>query len=155
MDRHRYLSLGLWHVFRIPCLVALLTPWGVGGFFPSLIHGEVRQPEPVVGGRCEYRQYRGMAEIVSISPTSDAGSGADQFTIQFVFHSQGEIAEPFARTSGKIFPLEKDGGGNPNRLFIEQHDIRVGRRIDCVLRVIVRGTCTPVMFRFPWNDGAE
>jgi len=126
----------------------------LGELFSTFSWGEARQPESVVGGRCQYRQYRGTAEIVSVRRIGETEKGPGEYRVEFVFHSQEEITESFAQVVGTIFPLELNGR-DPDELFIEQHGIKTGRNIKCVLKVIVRGTCTPLMFEFPWNGRSE
>ena len=118
--------------------------------------GAAKQPPPMVGGRCEYKHYRGAAEIVSVTRISSAEEGLQgEYEVGFLFHPQQEIEEQFVQATTKVFRLFTDSGANPGRLFIERHDIRVGKRIDCLLNVIIRGTCTPVMFEFPWTGSRE
>jgi hypothetical protein len=108
---------------------------------------------PIVGGSCEYKHYKGTAEVVSVTLI---GSGEetlqDEYEVKCVFHPREEIKEQFAQATTKEFLLFGHNGQNPRRHFIEQHGIRVGKQIECVLKVIIRGTCTPVMFEFPWAD---
>jgi hypothetical protein len=40
-------------------------------------------------------------------------------------------------------------GNAAGRACIEKFDIRPGKRIGCTLKVITRGTCTPILFEFP------
>jgi len=121
----------------------------------TLLHcsGAASPSPPIVGGPCEYKSYRGTAEVVSVTLIGPGEeTGQDEYEVRCVFHAREEIKEPFARVTASEFLLSADSGENPRRFFIEQHDIRVGRHIECVLKVIVRGTCTPVMFELPWAE---
>jgi len=37
----------------------------------------------------------------------------------------------------------------PGKAFLEKYDIAVSRDFDCYLKVIIKGTCTPILFEFP------
>ena len=103
--------------------------------------------EPLVGGPCEYRSYPGQAEIVSVTP-STAASG--RFDVRFRFIPDGVVEEPLGKSAlERTFPLLPDREMPPDRAYVEQLDIRPGTRVGCTLRVITRGTCTPVLFDFP------
>jgi len=103
--------------------------------------------EPLVGGPCEYRYYPGQAEIVSVVPSA-AASG--RFDVRFRFIPDGTIEEPLGKAAlERTFLLLPDRETPPDRAYVEQFDIRPGKRLGCTLRVITRGTCTPVLFDFP------
>lgn len=113
------------------------------------------QPPPRLGGPCEYREYKGVAEVVSVNRRGSADNQwQDEFEVKCSFHPWEQIAEQFARTSAREFRLHVDNDANPSGRFIVKHGIRVGSRIPCIVRVIVRGTCTPVLFEFPWTGRA-
>lgn len=119
---------------------------------PIFRHGDAAaEPEPMVGGPCEYKAYAGMAEVISVTRAGSAENRSkDEYEVKCSFHPEGHIEEQFAQTAAREFRLYVDNDVNPGRRFIDQYDIKVGKRIPCVLRVIVRGTCTPVLFEFPW-----
>ncbi|MFP5213174.1 MAG: hypothetical protein ACLGPL_07320 [Acidobacteriota bacterium] len=111
-------------------------------------------PKSVVGGRCEYRSYDGVAEIVSVTLIGRAEErGRDTFEVKFRFHTHEAIAESFARGAAGDEPIQllSVGGEIPRRDFTEAQGLIVGKRIPCVLQAIVKGTCTPVIFKFPWD----
>ena len=100
---------------------------------------------PLVGGPCEYRSYPGQAEIVSVTPVA-----GERFDVKFHFIPDGTVEEPLGKSAlERTFPLLSDGEMPPDRAFIEKFDIRPGTRLVCTLRVITRGTCTPILFEFP------
>jgi hypothetical protein len=139
---------------RLVLLCAILAPFSA--LLVLSCSGGATQQEAMTGGRCDYRQYRGTAEIVSLTQVGSAMQRAqDEFEVGFVFHPEEVIEEQFAQVNGKVFLLQIDGGANPNRLFIQQQDIRKGKRVGCVLKAISRGACTPMIFVFPWNSEKE
>ncbi len=99
-----------------------------------------------VGGPCTYKQYKGDAEIVSVTP---AKGTTGEYEIRFSFHPQEKIQEEFARTEGKQWLLVREDSSFPKKDFLQQYDIKTGKRFPCYMKVITRGTCTPVLFDFP------
>lgn len=101
---------------------------------------------PLVGGPCEYRSYPGQAEIVSVAPSA-AETG--RFDVKFRFIPDEAVEEPLGKTAlERTFPLLPDREMPPDRAAIERFDIRPGKRLACTLKVITRGTCTPILFDF-------
>ncbi len=106
--------------------------------------------ERIVGGDCQYKQYQGRAEVVSITPIGrPAGYSSDRYEVRFRFTPDQKIEEPFAQTEGREFLLLLNHNYYPGLNFLEKYDIKVGKVLDCTLKVIVRGTCTPMLFDFP------
>jgi hypothetical protein len=149
-------STFLQSLLNAPCFIMFFILCGCGGLFIVCNSGEAMQPEPLIGGRCEYRQYRGTAEIVSLDSVGTARDGLEEeYEVGFLFHPDEEIREQFVHVVGRVFRLEAEGGGNPARRFIDEQGIRAGKRIGCSLRVIIRGTCTPMIFQYPWSSANE
>jgi hypothetical protein len=112
------------------------------------------QSPPLVGGHCEYRDYIGIAEIVSVNKVSSATEGIhDEYEVKYIFRPREEIQEEFAQAKTKVFQMLDAGGANPTGSFIERHDLKPGKQVECTLKVIIRGTCTPMLFEFPWTVG--
>ena len=107
--------------------------------------------ERIVGGECQYKQYQGCAEIVSITPIGrPADYSSNKYEVKFRFTPDQKIEEPFAQAEGKEFLLLLNHNYYPGLDFLEKYDIKVGKFLDCTLKVIVRGTCTPMLFDFPF-----
>jgi hypothetical protein len=117
----RWFSLKKLGFFTIIYTVALLP--GIG----CSMTGSETTRGPLVGGPCEYRSYPGQAEIVSVAP----------------------LEAPAVAALQRIFSLLPDREMPPDRALIEKFDIRPGKRLGCTLKVITRGTCTPILFDFP------
>lgn len=133
-------------VFSILSVFLIFTPWS----------GATAETPQLVGGQCDYKRYRGTAEIVLVARIGQGQeSYQDEHEVKFVFHPQEAIKEPFAQVRGREFPLLMDSGTRPTGIFLEQHGIRVGVYLECDLKVIIRGSCTPVMFEFPWTGRTE
>jgi hypothetical protein len=105
-----------------------------------------------VGGECEYKSYKGHAKIISITPKKESDPSKDEYEIKFLFFPEQEIKESFAQVEGKEFLLLISDAYSPGRKFIEKHDIKVGKIFHCTLRVIVKGTCPPMIFEFPFTE---
>ena len=111
--------------------------------------GEV-SPERIVGGPCEYKLYPGHAKITSISEIlQPSGSSEKKYEVKFKFSPAQEVNESFARTEGKEFLFLLKDQSYPGQVFLNKYGIKVGAILDCIMKVIVRGTCTPIMFDFP------
>jgi len=115
------------------------------------VHGEeTRSDVPLVGGACEYRNYKGGARIISITKVGEGGEPSeDRYEVKFFFLAKEKIEKSFARVEGRELILQIGDQSSFGRRFLEKNCIRVGETIDCILKVITRGTCTPVLFEFP------
>jgi len=111
-------------------------------------------PKQLVGGPCTYKQYKGNAEIVSVNPKP--GNPAT-FEIKFSFHPKKAIKEEFARNKDRQWNLVMNDFSDPREDFVKKYGIKSGKRLPCYMKVITKGTCTPVMFDFPTinRDTAE
>ncbi|MEA1901564.1 MAG: hypothetical protein U9N47_12565 [Thermodesulfobacteriota bacterium] len=106
--------------------------------------------EPLAGGPCEYKQYKGQAKIISITQKRKPHNYPHEiYEVKFAFNSDQEIQENFAQTEGKEFVLLLNNSNYPGPKFLEKYEIQVGKVFDCHMKVITRGTCTPVVFEFP------
>ena len=99
-----------------------------------------------VGGPCTYKQYKGNAKIVSVNPKPDNPA---TFEIKFSFRTKKAIQEEYAQTEGRQWTLVMNDFSNPREDFVKKYDIKPGKSFPCYMKVITKGTCTPVMFDFP------
>ena len=123
---------------------------GLPGIGCSMTNSETARG-PLVGGPCEYKSYPGQAEIVSVAPwAAPASAAGERFDVKFRFIPEGPVEEPLGKAAlQRTFSLFPDREMPPDRAFIERFDIRPGKRLGCTLKVITRGTCTPILFDFP------
>ena len=120
------------------------------------------EPEPeksapmVFGGPCEYKEYKGKATIVSICkkelPSGYGGPSYESYEVKFSFSPEEEIEESFAKVEGREFTLKLTNSWYPGPKFLEKYGIEAGKSFDCYLKVITKGTCTPILFDFPTID---
>lgn len=105
---------------------------------------------PKTGGQCDYKSYNGQAEITSINRIEKSPNGSPEaYEIKFTFIPDQEIEEEFARTGGKEFLLLLNNSSYPDIKFLEKYGISAGKLFKCSLKVITKGTCTPIIFEFP------
>jgi hypothetical protein len=141
----RWFSLKKIGIFTIILIVAVLP--GIGC---SMTNSETARG-PLVGGPCEYKSYPGQAEIVSVEPIqAPAAAAGERYDVKFRFIPEGPVEEPLGKAAlQRTFSLLPYREMPPDRAFIEKFDIRPGKQLGCTLKVITRGTCTPILFDFP------
>ena len=66
-----------------------------------------------------------------------------------MFYPKQKISERFAQLDGKENLLLTKRQAYPSASFIQRNGIEVGKEFDCILKVIVKGTCTPTIVEFP------
>ena len=119
-------------------------------FLFAFISPACAQDEPLAGGQCEYRSYKGQAKITSIiSKGKQRNFTHEIYEVKFLFIADQEVKEKYISTKEKEFVLLLNNSNYPGPQFLEKYDIQVGNVFQCYMKVIVRGTCTPVVFEFP------
>jgi hypothetical protein len=97
------------------------------------------------GGQCEYAKYQGTATVTSITYLPDQ----QRYKIMFSFVPNQKIQHAWVNTEGREYVLTLTNGQHPGREFMEKYQINVGGRYRCILEAITKGTCTPMIFKFP------
>jgi hypothetical protein len=127
-------------------------------FFMSVACAETNPGEigRVLGGPCSYKTYPGTAQVVSMEKASttsqDGRKSGDGYDVHFVFHPETALEETYARVEGKTHTLLLTNGSRPRMGFLKKYGIAVDKTLPCELAVIVKGTCTPILFKFPTVD---
>jgi hypothetical protein len=112
--------------------------------------GDTGEEEHLIGGQCEYKVYEGSAKIISIAKKSGPDNYPyERYEVKFTFTPDQEIKEAYAQTEGKEFLLMLTNSSYPGSKFLEKYGIEIGKIFACYLKVITKGTCTPVLFEFP------
>lgn len=110
----------------------------------------------VSGGPCEYKIYKGTAEIISIHkkemPKDYGGPSHESYEVKFSYHTDEYIKEAHGKVEGKEHVLLLTNSWYPGPRFLHKYGIAVGKNFDCHLKVITKGPCTPVIFDFPAID---
>lgn len=123
-----------------------------------LAMGTDKPKSPIIGGPCQYNRYQGKATIESIQPKQMAQDGltplrgrpfAQRYEVTFSFSPDQEVKESWVQVEGKHFPLRLHNLQNPGPKFLEKYGIEQGKTFDCYLKVITKGSCTPILFEFP------
>lgn len=129
-------------------LIVLVATFFLLTMFSCGVKGQ-SAPRFRVGGECEYKTYRGTAEIVSITQRPEAPK---EYEVRFSFLAKEPVQEEFARVEGREYLLLLSNGSYPKADFLATYGIAVGKRFDCSMKVITKGTCTPILFEFPTLD---
>jgi hypothetical protein len=122
-------------------------------------HGEQR----VVGGSCSYRKITGECRIVSISKTAESiaqasmggGPGYEGNVIKFAFYSSTGEEACSSLPAETEYTLRLTNAWYPGDRFLEKYDIAEGKVFSCEKHEIIKGTCTPVVFKFPDIDTSD
>ena len=119
------------------------------------LHSSDMNSLPKDGGPCEYKDYKGNAEIVSIEKIERNSASAsikqpnESYKVTYYFYPEKKIQETFVHVESRDFILLLPNSSYPDLEFIQKNNISIGKRIDCVLKVITKGACTPMIFKFP------
>ena len=111
----------------------------------------------IIGGSCVYNDYPGKAVITSIQMTDKSkaqattlgGPGYSGYEIYFKFMTDKQIKEDWPRsTLDKERLLLLVNSWYPGKEFIKKYNIEMNKEFDCTLKIITKGTCTPMIFEF-------
>lgn len=143
---------------NVPAFIFCLVSCAIGVLF--LFNRVAAEEIPkMVGGPCTYSEYAGAAKIISIDklpcPEGTLGKKAGVFRVRFVFEPHDSIPKPFERLKGKPHDLRLVNGSWPTMGFLRKYEIHVNKELSCCLKVIKKGTCTPVLFDFPTIDRTD
>jgi len=130
----------------IPIIILILLLFLTGFLWQAI---DEPPSKPVVGGQCKYRKYRGLAQIVCIRKR---GVRNKDYEVRFSFHTDEIVKERHGHVEGKEYLLLLENSTYPGPEFLRKYGIEVGKHFNCYLKVITRGTCTPVLFDFPTID---
>jgi hypothetical protein len=151
---------------RMPPIMAYTTTifWGILGvlLFGTvgyvLIEGHMEMKEGTlstaqhrIGGQCTYTDYKGGAKIVSIIKKSDAEGG---YQLKFLFVPGRQIKEGLAQEQiGREITMTSKPSYPAGFLeqYVRKFDIKAGKVLDCTMKVIATGTCTPIVYEFPFT----
>jgi hypothetical protein len=122
----------------------------------SCMATEKPSSKQLVGGPCQYKEYPGRAVIISVKKmdTLDRPNAttANAYEVKFSFTPDEEIEEDWVRVEGKEHQLLLANSTFPRPGFLKKYGIEPGKCFECYVKVITRGTCTPVLFDFPTID---
>lgn len=116
------------------------------------------------GGPCTYASYEGGAEIVRVAqtPASRAqsnvigGPGYQGYEVWFRFIPRPGISnravEPIVGRE-HLFVLQNGWYVGPR--YLEKYGIQPGEIYPCILKLIEKGACSPVVFEFEVIDSRD
>ncbi len=107
--------------------------------------------ELLLGGPCSYRDYPGRATVRSVSPAPRQDQKG-LFEVRFTFQPRRPLEKKWGHLRGREFLMTLKGGHLPDREFLQKHGIAPGKEIECTLSVITKGTCTPWIFQWPFEQ---
>ncbi len=106
---------------------------------------------PMVGGPCEYENTSGVATITSVEPASTNGLNCTNDPVEVVFDfTPDDAADAGLAATGRTLTIGE--GLNPPLSWVQAEGLTVGSQHTCIRRDITKGTCTPVLYRFPDVD---
>ncbi len=140
-------------------LVALYTVFLLALGFGCQVHSSdiniQKDSSAKVGGPCEYKDYKGKAEVISVqkiefgSASTSIKKPDGSYEVKYSFYPENKIQETFVHVESRYFVLLLPDSSYPDPEFIRKNDITPGKKLDCVLKVITKGACTPMIFKFP------
>ena len=118
-----------------------------------------REKPQMVGGPCLYTEYSGTAKIISVDEIAGSQAAPGQkvsvYQVRFIFEPVGPIPEPFLDMRERPHELTLINGFQPRLGFLKKYGIEPDKTFPCNLKVIKKGTCTPVLFDFPTIDRTD
>ena len=143
-------------IYFVLFLIVLFTQ-GCTDVVSGTDRGEKMQTQRVVGGPCEYKSYGGIATITSVRETKEGsesrgGHPYQGHEVRFTFFPDEKIEKSYSSVEGKEYTLKLTNSWNPGAKFLKKYGIEESRNFECYLKVITKGTCTPVLFDFPTID---
>ena len=118
---------------------------------PAPEKGESPAPDTkIVGGPCSYQDHPGRAKILSVTPAPRQDQKG-LFEVRFSFQPQEPLEEKWGSLKGRRFLMTLKGGRLPDREFLQRHDLKPGKELECTLSLITKGTCTPWIFQWPFD----
>jgi len=112
---------------------------------------------PQFGGECTYKSYDGFASITRIEKTERSrqqakmpgGPGYEGYAVSFVISLSEPISEDWARgfvTREHVLTLKNSW--HPGERYLKKYGLEIGEEFPIQLKVITRGTCTPLILEF-------
>ena len=76
-----------------------------------------------------------------------------RFDVRFIFHPDRKVTQSFAAPGDRQFLFLLNLTRQPDEKDVQAYGLTPGARVKGVMQVIVKGTCTPVLFDFPALEG--
>lgn len=109
-----------------------------------------------VGGPCDYAVYPGKATFLNVAPApAKYGEPYQPYAATYKFTPDAPLAVQGIHEEGKVLTFALINSALPGRAFLDKYGVAPGKVVPCKLMVIRKGTCTPVIYRFPGIDPAD
>lgn len=145
-------------------LVLLLALAGCAPRTPAPASADAESSEPLVGGGCEYTSHKGIATIVRVEQTAASkaqatvagGAGYAGYEVWFTFQTDSRFDQGWVtKALAKEHLLTMDNSWYVGEGFMEEYGIAPNARLACTVRVMTKGTCTPLIFAFDEVDTGD
>jgi hypothetical protein len=116
------------------------------------------------GGPCTYTSYEGRAEIVRITQTRASmaqskvvgGAGYEGCEVWFRFVPKLDTHDSrVGSLIGREHLFTLHNGWYVGPRYLEKYGIQPGREYPCILKLIEKGACSPVVFEFETIDSRD
>jgi len=114
-----------------------------------------------MGGECVYNVYDGFANITRVEKTERSrqqakvpgNPGYEGYEVSYVISLREPISESWAKDVVKkeyVFTLKNSW--YPGERYLEKYGLKVGEELPIQVRIIIMGTCTPVILELQTID---
>ncbi len=111
------------------------------------------------GGPCSYTHYQGKATITSILLLENdshitTNKWNERYEVLYRFQlNEGEIIKEdqmnlYDNIKNKELPFTLTNSWYPNKNYLEKYGIQEGAIFNCTLKLITKGTCSPIIIDF-------
>jgi hypothetical protein len=112
----------------------------------------------LLGGPCDYDAYPGKA-LITLSQTRplephEPSPGYQPYKVMFTFSPDAPMP-PGLANPGREYRFTLTDGSDPGPKFIAKYKLKAGMTRPCVLQIIKKGTCSPIVFAFPGLDSND
>jgi len=123
----------------------------------ALYYMNSQNKKPLIGGPCLYSDYSGIATITKVKETErskrqvsiNGGPGYEGYEIWFTFRTDEKIKQKWAKPIAErehLYLLMN--GWCPGPRYVKKYNIKTGEKYKCTFKVIMKGTCSPILFDF-------
>ncbi|MBN2545303.1 MAG: hypothetical protein JXB50_05850, partial [Spirochaetes bacterium] len=117
-----------------------------------------------IGEECIYKKYHGTAVIISIKKTKEStsqtsvsgGPGYEGYEIKFSVKVNAYISKEWVKESinkEQLFLLANSW--YPGIEYIKKYKIKKGKKHNCIVKIIEKGACTPILFEIDGLDTTD
>lgn len=150
-------KVALFQVFVLFTMaISLLV--GCGDAKVNMKQNDKRETDLKAGGCCTYNSFSGHARITRIMKTEASvgqkgiigGAGYEGYEVWFRFIPEQKLPSGFDSSGflGREHLYTLQNGWYVGPRYLEKYKIRTGKEYPCVLKIIEKGSCSPLVFDF-------